>query len=116
MQEQLKELISEYMSSCDLAEFLEFNGVITLPYGVKPGDKIYYPNFDGDGNTWQIDEDVVTDVCTKGIYVSDIVGADNNGCLILWDEIGETVFLSMDKAESVLRRNQEVARRKEAEE
>jgi len=112
---QLKELIIEYISSCDMAEFLGFNGVIALPYAVKPGDRIYFPNCDEGENTWQIDEDVVTDVCTKGIYVSDITGADNNGHLILWDEIDDTVFLSYDKAKQSLK-FQEEQRRKECKE
>ena len=111
MKERLRELLEAWFKECDVAEWLESCGVIVPEYSVRIGQKIFYPYYDEDGKKWYIDDDTVTDVCTKGIYVSDITGADNNGCLILWDEIDDTVFLSYDKAKQSLKFQEEQRRK-----
>ena len=74
-------------------------GVIVIPYDVKVGDAVYMPFYDDDDHEWFVDEDRITDVCTKGMYVASTESGEDNGCLIPWEEVGDTVFLKLWEAE-----------------
>ena len=110
MRERLQKIINCYIEDdklsskpCELVDFLIANGVIALPYSVKVGQQIYTPFYDDEDKLWDVDCDEITDVCTKGMYVSDIEGLPNNGVLIPWSEVGEMVFFDAEAAKEKCR-------------
>ena len=95
-------------SDCDackneqLAEFLLSHGCIVFP--VLPGDKIYMLLCDDVlENPWFISEETVTEVCSKGFYISSYVPPrDDRGPFISYDELSRGCFISFEAAQNAL--------------
>lgn len=88
----------EYRTAC-IADHLIENGVILPPCNV--GDTVYWilPYF----NEWYVSEDTVTEVGSKGFWVSEFPYADGMNDFTSWDEFGKTVFLTREDAVKALR-------------
>ena len=73
---------------------------------VKIGDKVWFIQQD-DEDEWYISEEKVIDFSVKGFYYSEFLDGSGAGILELYDEIGETVFLSQEEAEKAIIQLQE---------
>lgn len=82
-----------------IADHLIANGAIIPP--CKVGDKVYWilPDLDG----WHVSKDTVTEVGSKGFWVSMYTETDDMDDFTSWDEFGKTVFLTREDAEKALR-------------
>ena len=79
-----------------LADYLLTNGVIVPPCNV--GDTVYML-LPGDLERY-ISEEKVTEVCSKGFYISDFFPPkDDMGSYISYEQIGKTVFLTWEEAD-----------------
>ena len=84
----------------DNAEYLLSEGVIVPPYNI--GDTVYVVCEDDEGNF--ISENKVTEVCSKGFFVSCYdPPQDDMGGFELYEEIGKTIFFSKQRAEHKLK-------------
>ena len=81
-----------------LADYLIANNIILPP--CKVGDKVYWilPDLDG----WHVSKDTVTEVGSKGFWVSMYTETDDMDDFTSWDEFGKTVFLTREDAEKAL--------------
>lgn len=106
MRDRLIELIQD-IKSCnptnwDKPEFMALallaNGVILPP--CKVGDKVYWilPDLDG----WHVSKDTVTEVGSKGFWVSMYTETDDMDDFTSCDEFGQTVFITREDAEKAL--------------
>lgn len=75
---------------------------------VKIGNKVWFIQQD-DEDEWYTSEETVIDVSSKGFYYSEFLDGGGAGILELYDEIGETVFLSQEEAEKAIIQLQEKA-------
>ena len=95
-QERKGELL--LLENKDLAEYLLLNGVFAPP--LKVGDVVWFlATYEGGF----IESIKVTEVCTKGFFVSSYIPPkDDMGCFIKYSEIGKTIFLTQREAEEAL--------------
>ena len=75
---------------------------------VKIWGKVWFILQD-DEDEWYISEEKVIDFSVKGFYYSEFLDGSGAGILELYDEIGETVFLSKEEAEKAIFKLQENA-------
>lgn len=75
---------------------------------VKIGDNVWFISQD-DEDEWYISQEKVVDVSSKGFYYSEFLDGGGASILELYDEIGETVFLSKEAAEKAIIQLQENA-------
>lgn len=112
MRDRLIDLLTDNLTHCDnplqyiydeiverLADHLIANGAILPPCNV--GDTVYWilPDLDG----WHVSKDTVTEVGSKGFWVSMYTETDDMDDFTSWDEFGKTVFLTREDAEKALR-------------
>ena len=82
------------------ADYLIENGAIVPP--CKIGDTVYCVCEDDEGNF--IQENKVTEVCTKGFWVSCYVPPENDmGLFESYEDIGKTIFFIKEEAEQKLK-------------
>lgn len=72
-----------------------------MPYNVVPGQTVYSliePEF-SNKNEWEIDDEVVTEVGSRGFFISGNRPAEEDmSIFVSWEEIGKEVFLSRNEA------------------
>ena len=75
--------------------------LIRVPYNVVPGQTVYSliePEF-SNKNEWEIDDEVVTEVGSKGFFVSGTRPAEEDMSIFFpWSDVGVEVFLSREAA------------------
>lgn len=102
MRDRLRGLLLECgvnINTTSIADHLIENGVIVPLCNV--GDTVYVVCEDDEGNF--ISENKVTEVCSKGFFVSSFdPPQDDMGGFELYEEIGKTIFLSKQRAEHKL--------------
>ena len=81
----------------------EIGMLLRLP--CKVGDKVYEVIYDCVPKKWQITEDTIAEVGTKGFFVN----WDGSYEFMPYSEIGKTVFLTREEAEKALKEREENA-------
>ena len=103
MRDRLRGLLLECgvnINTTSIADHLIENGVIVPLCNV--GDTVYVVCEDDEGNF--ISENKVTEVCSKGFFVSSFdPPQDDMGGFELYEEIGKTIFFSKQRAEHKLK-------------
>ena len=88
--------------------FLRCGGamLIRVPYDVVPGQTVYSliePEY-SDNNEWEIEDEMVTEVGSRGFFVSGCRPAEEDRAIFFpWSDVGVEVFFSREAAENKIK-------------